>query len=56
MTAGELYPGVPKCLPYDLSHKLQWWESMGEKNTFSHVEDLLIWGCLANRKLKLLFG
>jgi hypothetical protein len=34
----------------DLSHKWQWWESMGERNAVSHIEDLLTWGCLGKRR------
>jgi hypothetical protein len=36
-SSGVAVAGVPKCLPHDLSHKWQRWESMGERNTPSHI-------------------
>jgi hypothetical protein len=52
--AGWLQLDEPKCLPYDLSHRWQWWKSMGEREILSHVEYLLTWGCLDKRRKPLL--
>jgi hypothetical protein len=45
---------VPKCLPHNLSHRWQWWESMGERDALSHIEELLTWGHLGKRRKPLL--
>jgi hypothetical protein len=35
---------------HNLSHRWQWQECKGERDALSHVEFLLIWGCLGKRR------
>jgi hypothetical protein len=37
-----------------LSHRWQWQESIGQRDTLSHIKDLLNWGCLGKRGKLLL--
>jgi hypothetical protein len=46
---GWLQPEYLKVL-HDLSHRWQWQETVGERDTLSHVEFLLTWGCLSKRR------
>jgi hypothetical protein len=48
-----LQPDVPKYLPHDLSHRWQWWESIGDRDALSHIQDLLTWGHLNKRRKPL---
>jgi hypothetical protein len=46
---GWLYLEYLKVI-HNLSHRWQWQESKGDRDTLTHVEFLLIWGHLGKRR------